>query len=113
MLRNTIYKKKAIRFIIGALLTSFIFISCENKNNFQSQNNSLYSLASSGFKSIKIDTLTTNKPYSIQYYNLDGKDVLTFINFHFNEVQLYDLNSGRLIKKLKFDPNFFGKITGY
>ncbi|WP_228527738.1 DUF4221 family protein [Pararhodonellum marinum] len=66
-----------------------------------------------GEKQFPVDSLTSNRPSSIQYHTLRDKDVISFLNVHYNEIQLFDFNSESLIKKIPFDKNLFGTITGY
>ena len=108
-----IWEKIPIRMLSVALLVTFNFISCQKEIDFQCQSNSKHKFVSKGFVHLDIDSLTTNRPYSLQYGRFEEKDLLSFINFHYNEIQLYDLNSGLLTKKLKFDQNIFGEISGY
>lgn len=108
-----IWSRKSKRLIYGAFLTIFMLFSCGRKSDFVCQGNEKFNFSSKGFVSLEIDSLTSNKPYSLQYLRNEDKDLLSFINFHYNEIQLYDLESGHLTKKIKFDRNIYGEISGY
>lgn len=76
----------------------FVFISCQDTNN----NSEIQMYESGQYIRLTLDDNTPNLSNGIQYFN-GGNPLMFNLNWKENSIQIFNLNTQKNIKKIKFD----------
>lgn len=92
----------------------FLFLRCESEHKATSE----LTVNSTGtILKIPIDSLTPSKTIAMLPFTTgDGVELISYLNRNLNEIQFYDIEEKKLIKRIKIEtegPNSVGKVKGF